>query len=159
MVTSKELMEMESRYGAHNYHPIPVVISKAEGVYVWDVEGNRYIDMLSCYSALNQGHRHPRVIEAAKKQLDTLTLTSRAFYNDQLGPFLKKITTLSQMEMGLPMGHAIAFTITGNAICLTSIAIMIPAFGRRATIIMTVGLFAGTILSGALINLVYSFLG
>jgi ornithine--oxo-acid transaminase len=113
MASSKELMEVEAKYGAHNYHPIPVVISKAEGVYVWDPEGKRYIDMLSCYSALNQGHRHPRIIKAAKEQLDVLTLTSRAFYNDRLGAFMKKLTALAGMEMMLPMNTGAEAVETG----------------------------------------------
>jgi ornithine--oxo-acid transaminase len=113
MPSSKEYMEVEARYGAHNYHPIPVVISRAEGVYVWDPEGKRYIDMLSCYSALNQGHRHPRIVKAAKDQLDVLTLTSRAFYNDKLGPFLKKLTAVAGMEMALPMNTGAEAVETG----------------------------------------------
>src|SRR5262249_36605894 len=88
---------------AHNYHPLPIVVSKAEGVWMWDPEGNRYLDMLSCYSALNQGHRHPRIIEAMKAQLDKVTLTSRAFHNDQFGPFLQLLCKLSGMEKALPM--------------------------------------------------------
>lgn len=103
MRSSEECKKLEAEYGAHNYHPVPVVISKAEGIWVWDPEGKKYIDMLSCYSALNQGHRHPRIIEAAIKQMELLTLTSRAFYNDKLGPFMKKVTKLADMEMALPM--------------------------------------------------------
>ena len=96
-------MELETTYGAHNYHPIPVVISKAKGVFVWDPEGKKYIDMLSCYSALNQGHRHPKIVKAAKEQMGLVTLTSRAFHNNKLGPFLKKLTQVAGMEMALPM--------------------------------------------------------
>jgi len=96
-------MHLEEEYGAHNYHPIPVVISRAEGVWVWDPEGRKYMDCLSSYSAVNQGHRHPRVIAALREQADRLTLTSRAFHNDRLGPFLKKLTEVTQMEMALPM--------------------------------------------------------
>ncbi len=103
MSRTQELMDMDSRYGAHNYHPLPIVIEKGEGVWVWDVEGRKYMDMLSAYSALNQGHRHPKIVEAAKKQLDKLTLTSRAFYNDQLPLFLKKVAEITGMEMVLPM--------------------------------------------------------
>ncbi|HUF76586.1 MAG TPA: ornithine--oxo-acid transaminase [Longimicrobiales bacterium] len=91
------------KYSAHNYHPLPVVLERGEGVWVWDVDGNRYLDMLSAYSALNQGHRHPAIIEAAKKQLDTLTLTSRAFHNDQMGPFLKELCEATGFERALPM--------------------------------------------------------
>ncbi len=102
-MNSKELIKINDEYGAHNYHPLPIVISKAEGVWVWDVEGNKYMDMLSSYSALNQGHRHPYIVEVAKKQLDRVTLTSRAFHNDQLPLFLKKVCEFSGFEMALPM--------------------------------------------------------
>ena len=91
------------RYSAHNYHPLPVVIERGEGAWVWDVEGNRYLDMLSAYSALNQGHRHPAIVEAARRQLDTLTLTSRAFHNDQMGPFLRELCEATGFEKALPM--------------------------------------------------------
>jgi len=111
--TSRKFMELETTYGAHNYHPIPVVIAKAKGVYVWDPEGKKYIDMLSCYSALNQGHRHPKIISAAKKQLDLVTLTSRAFHNNKLGPFLKKLTKVTGMEMALPMNTGAEAVETG----------------------------------------------
>ena len=80
---SQYYMDLENTYGAHNYHPIPVVISKAEGVWVWDPEGRRYMDCLSSYSAVNQGHRHPKIVQTLKDQLDRLTLTWRAFHNDQ----------------------------------------------------------------------------
>jgi ornithine--oxo-acid transaminase len=91
------------RYSAHNYHPLPVVLERGEGVWVWDVDGKRYMDMLSGYSALNQGHRHPEIIEAARQQLDALTLTSRAFHNDQMGPFLKELCEATGFERALPM--------------------------------------------------------
>ena len=103
MYTSEELMKIDEQYGAHNYHPLPIVIAKGEGVWVWDVEGKKYMDMLSAYSALNQGHRHPRIVKVAHEQLDRLTLTSRAFYNDKLPLFLKKVAELTGMEMVLPM--------------------------------------------------------
>lgn len=96
-------IELTERYGAHNYHPIPVVISKGEGVWVWDVDGRKYMDMLSAYSALNQGHRHPKILDALRRQADTLTLTSRAFYNDRLGSFSKRICELAGMDMCLLM--------------------------------------------------------
>lgn len=91
------------RYSAHNYHPLPVVLERGEGVWVWDIDGRRYLDMLSAYSALNQGHRHPAIIEAAHRQLDTLTLTSRAFHNDQMGPFLRELCEATGFERALPM--------------------------------------------------------
>jgi len=103
MPSSQEFMELESEYGAHNYHPLPVVISKAEGVWVWNPEGEKFIDMLSSYSALNQGHRHPRILLAVKEQTEQLTLTSRAFFNDRLGPFLKRLCEFAGQEMALPM--------------------------------------------------------
>ncbi|MGD0422085.1 MAG: ornithine--oxo-acid transaminase [Candidatus Bathyarchaeia archaeon] len=106
-------MELETTYGAHNYHPIPVVIAKAKGVFVWDPEGKKYIDMLSCYSALNQGHRHPKIIKAAKEQMELVTLTSRAFFNNKLGPFLKKLTKVTGMEMALPMNTGAEAVETG----------------------------------------------
>jgi ornithine--oxo-acid transaminase len=102
-MTSKELMELAELYGARNYHPLPIVISRGEGVWVWDVEGKKYLDALSSYSALNQGHRHPRIVRALKEQADRVTLTSRAFHNDRMGPFLEKLTRLCGMDKALPM--------------------------------------------------------
>jgi ornithine--oxo-acid transaminase len=100
---TSSLIEQTEKYGAHNYHPLPIVISKAEGVWVEDPEGNKYMDMLSAYSAVNQGHRHPKIIEALKDQADRVTLTSRAFHNDQLGPWYEKICKLTNKDMALPM--------------------------------------------------------
>lgn len=100
--TEQFITEVET-YSAHNYHPIPVVISEAEGPWVIDVEGKKYLDMLSAYSAVNQGHRHPKILEVMVKQGEKLTLTSRAFHNDQMGPFCKKITTLTGYDKFLPM--------------------------------------------------------
>ncbi len=96
-------IELMERYSAHNYHPLPVVIADAEGAWVTDVEGRRYLDMLAAYSALNFGHRHPDLIAAARTQLDHVALTSRAFHNDKLGPFCKELAELCSMEMVLPM--------------------------------------------------------
>jgi len=101
--SSETLMEMEHKYGAHNYHPLEVVISKAEGIWVEDPEGKKYIDMLSAYSAVNQGHRHPAIIKALKNQADTLTLTSRAFFNDKWPVFAKKLAEITEKDMILPM--------------------------------------------------------
>lgn len=84
-LSSQEIFQREDTYGAHNYHPLPVALCKGEGVYVWDVEGKRYLDFLAAYSAVNQGHCHPKIIEAMKQQVERITLTSRAFYNDVLG--------------------------------------------------------------------------
>ena len=101
--SSSELIEQTEKYGAHNYHPLPIVISRAEGVWVEDPEGSKYMDMLSAYSALNQGHRHPKIIQALKDQADKVTLTSRAFHNDQLGPWYEKVCQLTNKDMVLPM--------------------------------------------------------
>jgi ornithine--oxo-acid transaminase len=101
--TSADHIELVERYSAHNYHPLPVVIAEGEGCWVTDVEGTRYLDMLSAYSALNFGHRHPALLAAAKEQLDRLTLTSRAFHNDQIGPFLQDLADLCEMDLALPM--------------------------------------------------------
>ena len=103
MTTSEAIIQLTEHYGAKNYHPLPIVISKGEGVWVEDADGNRYMDMLSAYSALNHGHRHPRIIAALKEQADRITLTSRAFHNDQLGKFYQKVAELTGKEMVLPM--------------------------------------------------------
>jgi len=105
--SSASLMEMEDKYGAHNYHPLPVVLSKGEGVYVWDVEGKKYFDFLSAYSAVNQGHCHPAILGAMHSQAQTLTLTSRAFYNDMLGKYEKYITDLMDYDKVLPINTGV----------------------------------------------------
>ncbi len=103
LLNSKALIELENKYGAHNYHPLPVVLSRGEGVYVWDVEDKKYFDFLSAYSAVNQGHCHPRIIGALKEQAETLTLTSRAFYNEVLGQYEKYVTEYFGFDKVLPM--------------------------------------------------------
>ncbi|HYG49580.1 MAG TPA: aminotransferase class III-fold pyridoxal phosphate-dependent enzyme, partial [Flavobacteriales bacterium] len=100
---SARAMELENKYGAHNYHPIPVVLSKGEGVYVWDVEGKRYYDFLAAYSAVNQGHCHPKITAAVVEQIQKLTLSSRAFYNDCLGEYEKFTTGFFGYDKLLPM--------------------------------------------------------
>ncbi|MEO0142418.1 MAG: ornithine--oxo-acid transaminase, partial [candidate division WOR-3 bacterium] len=100
---SKEIIKITEKFSAHNYHPLPVVLRKGRGAWVWDVEGRKYLDMLSGYSALNQGHCHPQIIRAVKKQIQDLTLTSRAFYNDKLGAFLQKLCQITGYEKALPM--------------------------------------------------------
>ncbi|MGB5817835.1 MAG: ornithine--oxo-acid transaminase, partial [Saonia sp.] len=100
---SEEAIALENKYGAQNYHPLPVVLTKGEGVYVWDVEGKKYYDFLSAYSAVNQGHCHPKIIAALKEQSENLTLTSRAFYNDMLGKYEKYITEYFGFDKVLPM--------------------------------------------------------
>lgn len=102
-LTSNEIIALEEKHGAHNYHPLPVVLSKGEGVYVWDVEGKKYYDFLSAYSAVNQGHCHPKLIKAMTDQASALALTSRAFYNDRLGVYENKITELFGFDKVLPM--------------------------------------------------------
>ncbi len=102
-MNAKEYLELEETYGAHNYHPLPVVVTKAKGVWVWDVEGKQYIDMLSSYSAVNQGHLNDRIVKATVEQMQRVTLTSRAFSNDRMGRFLKKLCEVSGMEIALPM--------------------------------------------------------
>lgn len=106
-------VEQVERFGAHNYHPLPVTLVRGEGTWVWDDKGRRYLDMLSSYSALNHGHRHPRLVEAMKAQLDRVTLTSRAFHNDQLGPFLQKLSELSGFSRALPMNSGAEAVETG----------------------------------------------
>ncbi len=102
-MNQQDFLSEVDRYSAHNYHPLPIVLSRGEGVWVWDVEGNKYLDCLAGYSALNQGHRHPAILQAARAQLDRLTLTSRAFHNDQMGPFLHELCELAGYEKALPM--------------------------------------------------------
>ena len=102
-LTSQQAIELENKYGAHNYHPLPVVLSKGEGVHVWDVEGKKYYDFLSAYSAVNQGHCHPKIVGAMVQQAQTLTLTSRAFYNDMLGKYEKFASELFGFDKLLPM--------------------------------------------------------
>lgn len=100
---TQQLIDQSEHWSAHNYHPLEVVIERGEGVWVWDVEGNRFLDCLSAYSAVNQGHCHPRIVDALRQQASRLTLTSRAFYNDQMGPFLQELCTLLGYERALPM--------------------------------------------------------
>src|SRR4030043_365534 len=102
-MNSKEYIELEERYGAHNYHPLDVVISRGEGVWVYDIDGKRYLDCLSSYSALNQGHVHPKILAALQEQAKKVTLTSRAFRNDQLALFYQELSELTGYEMSLPM--------------------------------------------------------
>ena len=100
---TQEHIHLAETFGAHNYHPLPIVIERGQRIWVWDVEGKRYMDCLSAYSALNQGHCHPRLVAVAKQQVEKLTLTSRAFHNDRMGSFLQELAQLCRMEMVLPM--------------------------------------------------------
>jgi ornithine--oxo-acid transaminase len=114
---SEELMHLEDKHGAHNYHPLPVVLAKGDGVYVWDVEGKQYYDFLSAYSAVNQGHCHPKIVGAMMEQAQTLTLTSRAFYNDALGPYEKFVTEFFGFDKVLPMNTGAEAVETAVKIC------------------------------------------
>ncbi|MEQ9169309.1 MAG: ornithine--oxo-acid transaminase [Fulvivirga sp.] len=115
--TSQDAIALEDKHGAHNYHPLPVVLAKGKGVYVWDVEGKKYFDFLSAYSAVNQGHCHPKIVGALKTQAETLTLTSRAFYNDVLGPYEKYITEYFRFDKVLPMNTGAEAVETAIKIC------------------------------------------
>lgn len=115
--TSTELIHLEEKYGAHNYHPLPVVLCKGEGVYVWDVEGKKYFDFLSAYSAVNQGHSHPKIIGALIEQASTLALTSRAFYNDTLGVYEKFVTEYFGFDKVLPMNTGAEAVETAIKLC------------------------------------------
>ncbi len=117
MITSKQAIELENQYGAHNYHPLPVVLAKGQGVYVWDPEGNKYYDFLSAYSAVNQGHSHPKIIEALTEQSNTLSLTSRAFYNNVLGKYEQYVTEYFGFEKVLPMNTGAEAVETAIKIC------------------------------------------
>lgn len=114
---TRTAISIEDKYGAHNYHPLPVVLSKGEGVFVWDVEGKKYYDFLSAYSAVNQGHCHPRIINQLKEQASKLTLTSRAFYNDQLGAYEKFITQYFGFDKVLPMNTGAEAVETAIKLC------------------------------------------
>ena len=114
---SADYLALEDQYGAHNYHPLPVVLSRGEGVYVWDVEGKRYYDFLSAYSAVNQGHCHPKIVGALVEQAQKLTLTSRAFYNDQLGPYAQRMSAYFGFDKILPMNSGAEAVETAIKIC------------------------------------------
>jgi len=117
ITSSQQAMELEDRYGAHNYHPLPVVLQKGAGVFLWDVEGKRYYDFLSAYSAVNQGHCHPSIVAAIKEQAEKLTLTSRAFYNDVLGTYEKYITEYFNYQKVLPMNTGVEAVETAIKLC------------------------------------------
>lgn len=116
-LSSQEAITLENKYGAHNYHPLPVVLNRGEGVYVWDVEGKKYYDFLSAYSAVNQGHCHPKIVGAMVEQAQTLTLTSRAFYNDMLGKFEKFACEYFKFDKLLPMNTGAEAVETALKIC------------------------------------------
>jgi ornithine--oxo-acid transaminase len=116
-LSASELMELENNFGAHNYHPLPVVLERGEGVYVWDVDGNKYYDFLSAYSAVNQGHCHPKIIQTLIEQAQKLTLTSRAFYNSQLGKYEQYITRYFGYDKALPMNTGAEAVETAIKLC------------------------------------------
>ncbi len=116
-MTSQHYIDLEDRHGAHNYHPLPVVIREGRGVYLYDVDGKQYFDFLSAYSAVNQGHCHPRIVAAMTRQAETLTLTSRAFYNDQLGPYEKYLTNYFSFDKVLPMNTGAEAVETAIKLC------------------------------------------
>ena len=116
-LSADQLIQLEDQYGAHNYHPLPIVLSKGQGVFVWDVEGKQYFDFLSAYSAVNQGHCHPHIIEALQQQAGRLTLTSRAFHNDKLGPYEEYITRLFGYDRILPMNTGVEGGETAIKLC------------------------------------------
>jgi ornithine--oxo-acid transaminase len=116
-LASQQAMDLENKYGAHNYHPLPVVLSRGEGVYVWDVEGKKYYDFLSAYSAVNQGHCHPKIVNAMVNQAQTLSLTSRAFYNDVLGKYEKFACEYFGFDKLLPMNTGAEAVETALKLC------------------------------------------
>lgn len=107
MSKTQEIIDQAEKWGAHNYHPLPIVLERGQGAWVWDVDGKKYMDCLSAYSAVNQGHCHPKIVAALKNQADRLTLSSRAFHSDRMGPFLEKLCRVSGMEMALPMNTGV----------------------------------------------------
>ena len=117
MRTTAEYIELEDKYGAHNYHPLPVVLAKGEGVFVWDTDGKKYYDFLSAYSAVNQGHCHPKIVDALKQQVNVLTLTSRAFFNDTLGEYEKYVTDYFDFDKVLPMNTGAEAVETALKLC------------------------------------------
>ncbi len=140
---SAYFLKLEEQYGAHNYHPIPVVLTKGEGVFLWDVEGKRYYDFLSGYSAVNQGHCHPVILKAFMEQAQKLTLTSRAFYNDQLGEYTKFITQWFGYDKVLPMNTGVEAVETAIKLCRKWAYEVKNIPGNKATIVVCEGNFHG----------------
>lgn len=142
-----KFIQREQRYGAHNYHPLPVVLEKGEGVFLWDVEGKRYFDFLSAYSAVNQGHCHPRIIAALKKQADRLTLTSRAFHSDKLGDFEQFLCELFGYDKALPMNSGVEAVETAMKLCRKWAYEVKGVEENQAKILFATGNFHGRTLS------------
>src|SRR5699024_10949846 len=117
ITSSQQAIDLENKYGAHNYEPLPVVLKKGKGVFMWDVEGKKYYDFLSAYSAVNQGHCHPKILKAMKEQAENLTLTSRAFYNDVLGKYEEYVTNFFDYDRLLPMNSGAEAVETALKIC------------------------------------------
>lgn len=140
-------IDQEENYGAHNYHPLPVVLSKGKGVYVWDVEGKKYFDFLSAYSAVNQGHCHPKIIDALVEQASKLTLTSRAFYNDKLGPYEQYVTEFFGFDKVLPMNTGAEAVETAIKICRKWAYMVKGVEPNQAKIIFARGNFHGRTLA------------
>ena len=140
---TKYYLDLEEKYGAHNYHPIPVVLERGEGVYVWDVDGKRYYDFLSGYSAVNQGHCHPKIVQSFIEQSQKLTLTSRAFHNDVLGEFEKHITSLFGYDKVLPMNTGVEAVETAIKLCRKWAYEVKGITEGKATIIVCEGNFHG----------------
>ena len=147
MLSSKDLMELEDKYGAHNYHPLEVVLSRGEGVFVWDVEGKKYYDFLSAYSAVNQGHCHPKIISALKDQAEQLTLTSRAFYNDMLGPYEKYMSDYFGYDKVLPINTGVEAVETAMKLCRKWAYKVKGVENNKAKIVFVEGNFHGRTLS------------
>ncbi len=145
--SSASFMELENKYGAHNYHPIPVVLSRGEGVYLWDTEGKPYYDFLAAYSAVNQGHCHPRITGALTRQAQQLTLTSRAFHNDQLGPYERFITGYFGYDKVLPMNTGVEAGETAVKLCRKWAYEVKGVPTNQAKIIFVTGNFWGRTLS------------
>jgi ornithine--oxo-acid transaminase len=142
-ISSSQAIALEDQYGAHNYHPIPVVLERGEGVFVWDVEGKRYYDFLSAYSAVNQGHCHPRIVQALVDQAQKLTLTSRAFHNDLLGEFARYITSLFGYQKVLPMNTGAEGVETALKLCRKWAYMKKGIISNAARIIVCEGNFHG----------------
>mgnify|MGYP000920266509 FL=1 len=140
---SSLFISLEDQYGAHNYHPLPVVLTKGEGVYLWDVEGRRYYDFLSAYSAVNQGHCHPRIVRALVDQASQLTLTSRAFYNDKLGPFEKYITSYFDYDKALLANSGVEAVETAIKLCRKWAYVKKGLSDQAAKIVFVSGNFHG----------------
>lgn len=143
MIPTPEAIELEDQFGAHNYHPLPVVLSKGKGVFVWDSEGNKYYDFLSAYSAVNQGHCHPRIIKTLKKQAEQLTLVSRAFYSDQLGKYEEFMHNLFGYDKLLPMNTGAEGVETAIKLCRKWSYEKKNLTPEKATIIVAKGNFHG----------------